>query len=396
MTDQSAKTEQQRSVDIISGTTGKPISNSRRRFLTNAGMFSAGLVGSSLLAACSDNDGFANAQTDNAGNNDLFANAPSDAAVLQFALNLEYLEAEYYLGAVTGSGLKAPDTSGSEGGMSAGTVTFPQQGGVNFNLQGQADPLIGRYAAEIASDELDHVQFLRAGLSQAGGLIARPTINLSSSFDFAATAALRAAGVIGNNATATFNPYASPLGFLIGAFIFEDVGVTAYKGGAQFLRNRDFLTAAAGILSVEGYHAGLVRTILTARAEDGETVTFNTSEGDQTLPLGAVINAISGARDSLDGDDDLDQGITGDGVNSVSIYGMNYDATNIVPTDGSGITFSRTPAQIHNIAYLTPNSVSPMANNVPATSFFPEGTNIAAAEALEASGGATQSSNTTT
>ncbi|WP_348766319.1 ferritin-like domain-containing protein [uncultured Salinisphaera sp.] len=392
MADQNAKTEQQKPVEIISGTTGKPISNSRRRFLSNAGMFSAGLVGSSLLAACSDNDGFANAQSNNAGNNDLFANAPSDAAVLQFALNLEYLEAEYYLGAVTGSGLQASDTSGSDGGMPAGTVTFPQQGAVNFTGEG----LIGRYAAEIASDELDHVQFLRSGLSQAGGLIARPTINLSSSFDFAATAALRGAGVIGSGATATFNPYASPLGFLIGAFIFEDVGVTAYKGGAQFLRNRDFLTAAAGILSVEGYHAGLVRTILTARAEDGETVTFNTSEGDQTLPLGAVINAISGARDSLDGEDDLDQGITGDGVNSVSIYGMNYDATNIVPTDGSGITFSRTPAQIHNIAYLTPNSVSPMANNVPSTSFFPEGTNIAAAEALEASGGATQSSNTTT
>ena len=73
MADQNAKTEQQKPVEIISGTTGKPISNSRRRFLSNAGMFSAGLVGSSLLAACSDNDGFANAQSNNAGNNDLFA-----------------------------------------------------------------------------------------------------------------------------------------------------------------------------------------------------------------------------------------------------------------------------------------------------------------------------------
>jgi hypothetical protein len=75
MSDQSEETKQNGSVEIISGTTGKPISNSRRRFLANAGMFSAGLVGSSLLAACSDNDGFANAQDDS-------DDGISDAAVL--------------------------------------------------------------------------------------------------------------------------------------------------------------------------------------------------------------------------------------------------------------------------------------------------------------------------
>ncbi|WP_348760603.1 ferritin-like domain-containing protein [uncultured Salinisphaera sp.] len=370
---------------IIDASTGGPLSKSRRKFLAHSGMYTAGLVGSALLGACSDDNNVALAQQDNGGaNGDTvdFSGAPSDAAVLQFALNLEYLEAEYYLGAVTGMGLQQDDTSGMSGGMSAGTVTFPQTGGVDFSTD---DSLIRRYAAEIASDELDHVQFLRAGLESAGGLIARPSINLESSFDFAATAALRGANVIGPQATAEFNPYASPLSFLIGAFIFEDVGVSAYKGGAQFLRNRDFLTAAAGILSVEGYHAGLIRTILTARADDGEMVTFTTSEGQRTVPLGAVINAISDARDSLDGDTDLDQGIVGTGNNSVSIYGTSYDSTNIVPADDRGITYSRTPGQIHNIVYLTPNAVSPMMNNVPATSFFPEGTNIAANEALEAS-----------
>ena len=379
MSNQSEDTKQNGAVKIISGTTGKPISDSRRRFLSNAGMFSASLVGSSLLVACGDSD-FNRATAQDMDNDP--RNAVSDAAVLQFALNLEYLEAEYYLRAVNnGMGLQDDDTGG--GNMMPGTVIGPRTTSVDFT----GDALIGRYAAEIASDELDHVQFLRTGLQGAGGLIGRPSINLRASFDGAATAALRGAGAIDGNTTAQFDPYASPLAFLIGAFIFEDVGVSAYKGGARFLSNPDFLEAAAGILSVEGYHAGLVRTILTSRAEDGATVSFPTMDQDDnagnTGPIGLydVITAISDARDSLDGDDDLDQGI-GDSDSSVDIYGSNVDATNIVPTDDRGITFSRSPAQIHNIAYLTPNAAQ-------SGGFFPEGTRIPAMPALSTSGGNT-------
>ncbi|MBO9469783.1 ferritin-like domain-containing protein [Endozoicomonas sp. G2_2] len=384
MADHTKQDEGERRVAIVSGSTGKPISNSRRRFLSNAGMFSAGLVGSTLLAACSDGDSnVAVAQDNNDQGNDDPRDAVSDAAVLQFALNLEYLEAEYYLRAVNnGMGLQDDTISGMDGGMSPGTVIGPRTTSVDFMSEG----LIGRYAAEIASDELDHVQFLRTGLQGAGGLIARPAINLRASFDAAATVALQNADAINSDTTALFDPYGSPLAFLIGAFIFEDVGVSAYKGGARFLSNPDFLEAAAGILSVEGYHAGLVRTVLTARAEDGATVTFPLRDSDgndagttDPIPLYTVITAISDARDLVDGDTDLDQGI-GDSDSTVDIYGTDVDATNIVPTDDSGITFSRTPAQVHNVVYLNPNAVSQGG-------FFPEGTRIPAMPSLTTSGG---------
>lgn len=354
------KAKESEAASALVDTTGRPISNSRRRFLANTGMYTAGLVGSALLGACNDHDNDAIAADGSGSGDSVTISGPSDQAVLNFALNLEYLEAEFYLRALTGNGLQSSDIDGSG---SAGDVT----GGSKVDFSGEK--LIGRYAAEIAADELHHVQFLRAALKS--GKVARPAINLQSSFQAAASAAFDGASVTPPDGF-TFNPFASPLEFLLGAFIFEDVGVTAYKGGAQYIRNRDYLTAAAGILSVEGYHAGLIRTLLTGMEDQ---VVFQDQSSGDDVTVGAIVDAISDARDSLDGDSDDDQGITDDDHDSITIYGDSYDATNIVPTDDNGITYSRTPQQVHNIVYLTPQAVGPSEGDVPDTSFFPDGTN---------------------
>ena len=76
-------------------------------------------------------------------------------------------------------------------------------------------------AKDIASDELAHVIFLRTALGAAA--VSMPQINLKESFANAADAALK------TKLSPPFSPYGSNAAFLFGAFIFEDVGATAYK-----------------------------------------------------------------------------------------------------------------------------------------------------------------------
>lgn len=329
--------------EISTTNTGRPASNGRRKFLAHGGMYTAGLVGSALLGACNDHDHVALAN-DN-GKNNVHVGGPPDAAILNFALNLEYLEAEYYLLAVTGNGLKDKDR-----GDDPGMVKKPGNTKVDFS----DNKLLGQYAAEIAADELHHVQFLRKALGKHAA--SAPALDLKNSF-----AAL--GNLIGVD---DFDPFANATNFLLGAFIFEDVGVTAYHGGSPFIKNRTYLDAAAGILAVEAYHAGLLRTLLTAQDKDKIT---------------NLVGKISDVRDKVDGDSDIDadydngqppvaadddQGIATD---MVEIYGNQYKATNIVPANDNGIAYNRSIAQVHNVVYATADQVSKGG-------FFPNGTNI--------------------
>lgn len=100
---------------------------------------------------------------------------------------------------------------------------------------------------------------------------------------------LRAA--LGNNAIGALTPNFSAVNFssrdsvLSTARAFEDLGVAAYNGAAQFLRDAGLLTIAGKIVSVEARHASAIRDLLSPRSRD-----FAPRPFDDALPPQQVLS----------------------------------------------------------------------------------------------------------
>ncbi len=191
----------------------------RRRFLTGLGTAGVAAGAAMVLGCTGSTGGMINAVPP------VMGGTPQPNDVLNFALNLEYLEASFYLYATTGTGLSSTDMGTGTG---LGTVT----GGAmvtNFT------PTMKAIAQQIAADELTHVELLRSALGSAA--VPMPNINLA------------ALGTVNNQNL-----------FLLVARAFEDTGVSAYLGGAGYLASStSTLQTAAQILAVEAYHAANIR-----------------------------------------------------------------------------------------------------------------------------------------
>jgi hypothetical protein len=307
------------------------IVKSRRQMLALGGAALAGLAVHSI----------AKAQT----------TALTDADYLNFALNLEYLEANFYTLAATGQTIDQVGI-GLTGTGTQGTVTV-KSGGPSACKVPFTNTLVQSYAMEIAMEERNHVTFLRGALSSSA--VAQPAIDLVNSFN--GLASLLGLGL------SSFDPFASDINFLLGSYIFEDVGVTAYTGAAPLLTSSSNLDAAAGIQGVEAYHAGLVRTVIYGLDQSATTL-------GQPGTASAVASAISKLRATVDGSNSIsstkmDGDDIGLGTQSVTLNGtsgmtastlVNATTTGSINAAGSNGTagsmvFARTAAQVLAIVY---------------------------------------------
>jgi Ferritin-like domain len=186
----------------------------RRRFMT--GLSLAGAAGGvALLGGCSSSNV--------GGSSSAMAAGPSETDVLNFALNLEYLEATFYSFVTQGIDLPSSLIAGSGAitGAPIAKIAFPDQ---------QITDIFN----EIFFNEMSHVADLQSLIGS--GYVARPALNLS------------AAGAVTSANVITI------------ARQFEDVGTTAYAGATPLLTSMN-LAYATQILAVEGFQAGALRLI---------------------------------------------------------------------------------------------------------------------------------------
>jgi rubrerythrin len=128
--------------------------------------------------------------------------ATSDVDILNFALTLEYLEADFY-----------------------------QSKGKSVHLSGQAKALAATFGAE----EAEHVDALTKAIGSLGGKpVKKPT------FAF---------------------PVTNQASFLKLAYVLENTGVGAYNGAAPSLSNSSVLAAAGSIVQIEARHAASIAVL---------------------------------------------------------------------------------------------------------------------------------------
>ncbi len=207
----------------------------RRKFMKRAGATGLGVAAMTMMGGSL---GKLNAAT------------VTDADIVNFALNLEYLEAEFYLMATFGTTLVR------SGVISAADTTGPTTGGSMVNFHGANSAFV---ATALRVDEVAHVKYLRAALGSAA--VKKPAINLDA----------LGYGFAGVN------------DFLKLGRQFEDVGVSAYLGAAPLITSKAYLDAAARIMDTEAQHSGAVRLLciwngVNSPAVDGKDVPPNQSK----------------------------------------------------------------------------------------------------------------------
>jgi hypothetical protein len=228
------------------------LAGNRRTFLKGAGMAGLGMAGAAVLGS---RLGLNSPRVE-------AASSYSDAEILTFALNLEYLEAEFYAMSTYGANLV------KLGVIKSSEESGPTTGGKKVTDFGTE----ATWATALREDEIAHVLYLRSALGSEA--VKKPAINLDA---------------LGYG-------FGNIMSWLKLARQFEDVGVSAYLGAAPLISNKTYLGAAGAILSTEAQHSGAVRDACIRWGVTSPAVDANDVPPTTKTPFAVDKNALSIAR----------------------------------------------------------------------------------------------------
>ncbi|KAK6911580.1 hypothetical protein RJ641_023673 [Dillenia turbinata] len=257
-----------------------------------------------------------------------------DVDLLQFALNLEHLEADYFLWGALGYGLDdiAPEL----------VMGGPTPIGVKkANLDNLTESIIHEFGLE----EVGHLRVIK---STVGGF-PRPLMDLS-----AKNFATLIDEAFGKHLEPPFDPYQDSLKYMIASYVIPYMGLVGYVGANPLINGYVSKRLLAGLLGVESGQDAVIRMYLYGRREE-IVEPYNRTVAEFTVQITNLRNRLANC------------GIKDEGIIVPQELGAeNKTVTNVLSADFDSLSYSRTPTEILRVLYGTGDEHKPGR-------FYPEG-----------------------
>ncbi|XP_073283427.1 desiccation-related protein PCC13-62-like [Primulina huaijiensis] len=251
----------------------------------------------------------------------------SDVDHLEFPLNLEYMEAEFFAWGAFGHGLDVLEPNLTSGGP-------PPIGAQIAKLS----PLIRDIIGQFAYQEFGHVRAIKKTVPG----FPRPQLDLSTK-SFATVMN----NAFGKELDPPFDPYENDLNYLIASYVIPYVGLTGYVGANPKLQSPTAKKLVAKLLGVEAGQDAVLRALLYERA------------AVPVAPYGYTVaeftDKISNLRNKLG-----NQGLKDEGLIVHPSQGPEgKSAGNVLAGDADSLAFDRTPKEILRIVYASGKESEP-------------------------------------
>ncbi|KAL6190812.1 hypothetical protein ACLB2K_037206 [Fragaria x ananassa] len=258
----------------------------------------------------------------------------SDVDLLEFPLNLEYLEAEFFLYGSLGFGLDRVAPNLTSGG--------PKPIGAR---KAMLDPYTRDVIEQFAWQEVGHLRAIKRTVKG----FPRPQLDLGAKsfakvFDLA----------FGRPLKPPFDPYANSLNYLLASYLIPYVGLTGYVGANPKLQGPTSKRLVAGLLGVESGQDAVIRTMLYRQALV------------RVHPYGITVaeftNRLSDLRNKLG-----QMGLKDEGLLIPKYKGAEGKIRgNVLAGDSYSVAYDRTPEEILRIVYGSGDERAPGG-------FYPKG-----------------------